>query len=180
MNSIKVDENIELRHFTEADAEDIYSAVKANYDHLRPFLHWVVPEYSLAGVKEFIALANKNSEEKTSEGIGIFYQGRLAGATGFVHFSWESKNTEIGYWIAKEFEGQGIITKSCRALINYAFDDLGMNRIEIRCATVNVRSRAVPERLGFTLEGVLRQQVWRHTQFYDMAIYGLLKEELKG
>ncbi|MFN2394038.1 MAG: GNAT family N-acetyltransferase, partial [Pyrinomonadaceae bacterium] len=71
----------------------------------------------------------------------------------------------------------GIITESCKILINYAFEELGMNRIEIRCATENVKSRAIPERLNFKLDGVLRQFLWRHTRFFDMAIYSMLAEE---
>ena len=54
-----------------------------------------------------------------------------------------------------------------------------MNRVEIRCATENVRSRAVPERLGFKLEGILRQSIWRHKRYYDLAMYGILAEEWK-
>jgi ribosomal-protein-serine acetyltransferase len=86
---------------------------------------------------------------------------------------------EIGYWISAKFEGNGIITHSCKALIAYAFNELKLNRVEIRCATENGRSRAIPERLGFKLEGVLRESEWRHTRFYDMAIYGLLQNEWK-
>jgi ribosomal-protein-serine acetyltransferase len=54
-----------------------------------------------------------------------------------------------------------------------------MNRIEIRCATENLRSRAIPEKLNFKLEGVLRQSEWRHSRFFDMAIYSTLREEWK-
>lgn len=173
----QVSDEIKLRPYAAADAEEIFAAVMGNYEHLRPFLHWVVPEYSLEGVREFIAVSQKNREERINEGYGIFDKSKLVGAIGFVNFSWDSKRTEIGYWIAKDFSGKGIITKSCRTLINYAFDELEMNRIEIRCATENVRSRAIPERLGFQLEGILRQALWRHTRLYDVAIYGLLKKD---
>ena len=175
----QLNSEIKLRPYIESDAEEIFVAVKANYAHLRPFLHWVVPEYSLEGVKEFIKQSQKDAEEKLRQGYGIFYNQKLIGAIGFVNFSWDSHKTEIGYWITKDFSGKGIITKSCKALINYAFNELKMNRIEIRCATENVRSRAIPEKLGFKLEGVLRQALWRHTRLYDDTIYGLLKDEWK-
>jgi ribosomal-protein-serine acetyltransferase len=177
MLGLKVDDEIELRLFQEKDADDIFAAVTANFEHLRPFLHWVKPDYALETAKEFIAQNQKSSVERKSEAYGIFYQSKFAGSVGFVKFQWDSRLAEIGYWLAKNFEGKGIITKSCKALISYAFDKLEMNRIEIRCATVNTKSRAIPERLGFQLEGVLRQSLWRHTRFYDMAIYGILAEE---
>lgn len=175
-----IDNEIILRPYTESDAEQIFAAVKANYEHLRPFLEWVVPEYSLEGVREFIQQSQKDSAEKIRQGFGIFYQEKLIGSIGFNKFDWNCKSTEIGYWIAKDFSGKGIITKACKILINYAFDELQMNRIEIRCADANTRSRAIPEKLGFKLEGVLRQALCRHSQIYDDTIYGLLKEDWKA
>ncbi len=177
MLKFQIADEVELRQFSEENAEEIFVAVKGNYKHLQPFLHWVTSDYSLESAKEFVEQSQKSSAEKKSEGYGIFYKNKLVGSIGFVNFNWTSKRTEIGYWIDKDFQGKGIITKSCEALINYAFDDLEMNRIEIHCATENVKSRAVPERLGFILEGILRQSEWRHTRFYDMAIYGMLANE---
>lgn len=173
----QIDENVELRPPSAEDAEKIFAAVKQNYEHLRPFLHWVAPEFSIESTREFISRSSEAAREKTSLSLSIFYDEKLIGAIGFVKFDLPSRNTEIGYWIDKNFEGKGIITKSCRKLIDYAFNDLQMNRIEIHCAAENTKSRAVPERLGFTLEGILRQAQWRHTRFYDMAIYGMLAKE---
>jgi ribosomal-protein-serine acetyltransferase len=76
-----------------------------------------------------------------------------------------------------EFEGKGLVTKTCRALIDYAFNELGLNRMIISCATENQKSRAVPERLGFTQEGILRQSEWLRDHFVDMVVYGLLASE---
>src|SRR5215213_5253493 len=157
MLGLKVDDEIELRLFQEKDADEIFAAVTANYEHLRPFLHWVTPDYSLATAREFIARNQKAAAERKSEAFGVYYQNEFAGTIGFVKLEWDCRLAEIGYWITKDFEGKGIITKSCKALISYAFDELKMNRIEIRCATENVKSRAIAERLGFQLEGVLRQ-----------------------
>ena len=177
MVTFTIDNEIILRPFKNEDAKKIVTAVTENYDHLRAFLHWVVPEYDLSFAIEFIAQSRRGAEERTSIGFGIFERENLIGSIGFVNFNWPSKRAEIGYWIAKDHEGKGIITKSCKLLLNYAFGDLKLNRIEIRCAAENVRSRAVPERLGFTREAVLRQSLWRHDRFYDMVIYGILKDE---
>lgn len=177
MLSLRVDKEIELRSYRDEDAEAIYTQVRANFEHLRPFLHWVKPDYSLEDAREFIIQNRTAADEKKSEGLGIFYKKVFAGTVGFVKFDWNSKFFEIGYWIAKDFEGQGIMTKSVKALIDYAFDRLEMHRAEIHCATENTKSRAIPERLGFQLEGVLRESQWRHTRFFDMAIYGILADE---
>ena len=177
MPGLKVNDEIELRQYSEKDAAELFAVVTANFEHLRPFLHWVTPDYSLECATDFIVQNQTAAAEKKRAGYGIFYHKKLVGAAGFVKLDWSSRSAEIGYWIARDFEGKGLVTKSCRALIKHAFVDLKMNRIEIRCATENIKSRAVPERLGFQLEGVLRRSLWRHTRFYDLAIYGLLAEE---
>lgn len=177
MAAFEIDNDIILRAFKHDDAERIVAAVTKNYDHLHTFLHWVVPGYDFRSAVDFINQSLRDSEEKKSLGFGIFNGDVLIGSMGFVNFNWPSKRAEIGYWIAKEHEGKGIITKSCKLLLNYAFDDLNLNRVEIRCASENVRSRAVPERLGFTQEGILRQSEWRHDRLYDMVIYGILADE---
>jgi ribosomal-protein-serine acetyltransferase len=101
----------------------------------------------------------------------------LIGSTGFNRLEWTAKVCEIGYWIDRDEEGKGTITKACRAMITYAFDELEMNRIEIRCSTENVRSAAVPERLGFKLEGTLRQAEVLNGHAHDFFIFGLLAED---
>jgi ribosomal-protein-serine acetyltransferase len=69
------------------------------------------------------------------------------------------------------------MTKACRFLVDYAFAELKLNRVEIRCATGNHKSRAIPERLGFKLEGTVRQAEWLYDHFVDHALYGMLASE---
>jgi ribosomal-protein-serine acetyltransferase len=172
MLRLKIDDDIELRSLAEKDAGKIYELVRENYEHLRPFLQWVTEDYSLETARNFVGQTQKALAENSSQTFGIFRYEKIVGIIGFVIFNWQSRRTEIGYWIDKNYEGKG-----CKVLINYAFEELGMNRIEIHCATENVRSRAIPERLNFKLEGILRQSEWRHTRFFDMAIYSMLAQE---
>ncbi len=83
----------------------------------------------------------------------------------------------IGYWLGGEYEGKGIMTRACTALIDYGFGELGLNRIVIRASTENTRSQAVPLRLGFTREGVERQAEWLNDHFIDMIVYSMLRSE---
>ncbi len=177
MLNLKVRGDIELHSVAEKDAGEILELIRENYGHLRPFLHWVTSDYSLESAQEFIRQTQKAVAENTSRTFSIFYQEKIVGVISFVVFNWQSRRTEIGYWIDKNYEGKGIVTDSCKVLINYAFAELKMNRIEIHCATENTRSSQIPERLNFKLDGVLRQSEWRHTRFFDMAIYSMLAEE---
>ena len=69
------------------------------------------------------------------------------------------------------------MTRSCREMIAHAFSALGLHRVVIRCATENHRSRAIPERLGFKLEGIERQSQWLYDHFVDLAAYALLQTD---
>ncbi|MGE3951358.1 MAG: GNAT family N-acetyltransferase [Pyrinomonadaceae bacterium] len=174
---MRVSKEISLREFQPRDAHDIFTVAMANFDHLARFVDWISPEYSLASAEEFIARSITGWEERESLALGIFREECFIGATGFVNFDWGAKKTEIGYWISRHEEGKGIVTAACRCLIDFAFNDLEFNRIEIRCSALNHRSSAIPKRLGFVEEGLLRQAVLRSGTFHDYKIYGLLASE---
>jgi ribosomal-protein-serine acetyltransferase len=93
---------------------------------------------------------------------------------------WPNRSTAIGYWLAEPLQGRGIMTAACRAMVANAFGDLGLNRVEIRCATTNARSRVIPMRLGFGLEGVCRQVEWLYDHFVDHEIWAMLAEHWKA
>lgn len=173
-------DEVVLRTFASADASSIFDTVRENFEHLHTFLHWAVEGYSREDVETFLDQSSKAIAERTGLALGIFDRENLIGSIGFVQFNWPSRRTEIGYWIDKRAEGRGIITRAVRLLTSYAFEELEMNRVEIHCAAENLRSRAVPERLGFSTDGIMRQQEWRHTRFYDMVIYSILRDEWRS
>jgi ribosomal-protein-serine acetyltransferase len=175
--TFQIDDEITLRAFAEGDAEQVAEAVLRNREHLEIFMHWMTPDYSVESAKDFVGRSIAAVEEKTGLGFGIFRARYLIGSIGFVYFDWVAHKTEMGYWIDKHEEGKGIITNACMHLIQYAFDDLGLNRIEIRCSTENLRSAAIPERLGFRKEGVLRQVELRNGRLHDFSVYGLLADD---
>ncbi len=80
----------------------------------------------------------------------------MVGSSGLHRINWDIPKFEIGYWCRKRFQGQGYITESTAAITKFAFETLGAKRVEIRCDPKNIRSRRIPERLGFELEGILR------------------------
>jgi ribosomal-protein-serine acetyltransferase len=81
--------------------------------------------------------------------------------------------------VGEEYQGLGIMTRTCKGLIHHAFNELGINRIEIRACTGNEKSRAITERLGFKLEGTIRQAELLHERFHDHVVYGMLAEDFE-
>jgi ribosomal-protein-serine acetyltransferase len=83
----------------------------------------------------------------------------------------------LGYWLGEEYQGKGLVTAACRALVEHAFGELGLNRVVISCATENEKSCAIPERLGFRREGIERQAEWLYDHFVDHVTYSALASE---
>ena len=88
-----------------------------------------------------------------------------------------NRRVEIGYWLGREYEGRGIMTDACRAVITHLFRELELHRVEIRCAVGNLRSAAIAKRLGFTLEGTQREAQLVGGQYHDLFVYGMLRQD---
>jgi len=178
MFSYRVDEDTELRLLEERHAEEFYALQMANREHFRQWLDWPLDEnYSLEDSKGFIKRALNRFANNNGFEAGIWFQGELVGEVSYDRIDWLNRIVEVGYSLGASFEGRGLATKSCRALVEHAFNGLKLNRVEIRCAAENQRSRAIPERLGFTQEGVLRQSWWLHGRFVDQVVYAMLADE---
>jgi ribosomal-protein-serine acetyltransferase len=72
------------------------------------------------------------------------------------------------------------MTKSCKAFIDYALGELNLNRVEIRCAEGNLKSRAIPKRLGFAKEGIIREAEWLYDHYVNHVVYGILAREWRS
>ena len=109
---------------------------------------------------------------------GIRYKGKLVDGR-YSSSELGKKAASLGYYLAEDAGGKGIMTRSVKAVLHYAFENLKLNKMEIRCGVENVKSRAIPERLGFKLDGVLRDEEWLYDHFHDVAVYSLLASEWK-
>jgi ribosomal-protein-serine acetyltransferase len=177
---IPIDEEVELHILEEWDAEEMYPLIERNRDYLRQWLPWVDYETSVEDSQSFIRRCLQQYLDNESFTLGIRYRGQLAGTIGYHPINWPSRHVEIGYWLGFDFQGKGLMTRACRAMIDYAFEKLLLNRVSILCATGNTRSRAIPERLGFTQEGTLRESEWLYDHFVDLTVYSVLAREWVG
>jgi ribosomal-protein-serine acetyltransferase len=177
MFSYSLGEDAELRLLEEFHARELYRQVDANRAHLRQWLPWVDDTRSVDDIRSFIRVATQQFASHQGYECGIWWRGELVGTIGNHRIDWRNGATSMGYWLAEAYQGQGLVTRACRALITHAFVTLRLHRVEIRVATGNLRSRAIPQRLGFREEGILRQAEWLYDHYVDHAVYGLLSTD---
>jgi len=174
---IRIDEQTELRILEERHAREVAELVEQNRTSLREWLPWVDNSRTVEDSKAFIRSSLQQFAHNEGFQAGIWCRDTLAGGIGYQGIDWIDRKVEIGYWLGESFQKKGLMTKACRTLITYAFTELGLNKVEIHCATENLRSRAIPKRLGFTQEGILRDAQWLYNHHVDLVIYGLLARE---
>ena len=174
---IPIDGDIELRLLMKGHANKLFALTARNRDHLRQWLPWVDRTRTPIDTMKFIGEGLDQLRRNDGFHAGIWYRGDLVGVIGYHYWNWTVGRTEIGYWLTASHQGKGIVTRSCRALVDYAFRNLGLNRIEIRTAVGNARSRAVAERLGFAYEGVLRNAEYSSDGPVDQVAYGILRKD---
>lgn len=170
---LQVSDDCYLRLLEEPDAEELYALVDRNRAYLAEWMPWAA-EQTLEGTAAFIHAALRRRADRNGFEMALVRDDRLIGAAGFAGIDWVARSTNIGYWLAEEHQGQGIMTRAARALVDHAFGELDLHRVEIQAAEGNRRSRAIPERLGFQQEGVLREAECVRGRYLDLVVYGLL------
>jgi ribosomal-protein-serine acetyltransferase len=174
--ALRLDDDLAIALYERRHVDRLFALVQRNREHLGRFMVWAVDpkiEDTAAFIERSLA------EFARGEGFqgGLWYRGELIGGIGTPNFDRHDHRTEIGYWLGTEAEGKGLMGRAVIQLIRHLFTAEEMNRIEIRAQVDNHRSRAIPERLGFTQEGTLRQQVYEGGAWRDHVVYSLLRSE---
>ncbi|WP_339322102.1 GNAT family protein [Paenibacillus sp. FSL W8-0194] len=177
MFKYEVDDSTYLSLLEIKDAEKLYDLIDRNRDHIGKWLKFPSMTLTADDSRTFIERTRLRYAKDEGYWLGIWCGDQLVGSIGYLYLDHENKKTEIGYWLGKEYEGKGFITKAAKILINYAFEELGLNKIEIGAASDNIKSRAIPEKLGFKLEGELRDYEYINGRYIDRTIYGLKANE---
>ncbi|AIM16301.1 MULTISPECIES: GNAT family N-acetyltransferase [Neobacillus] len=173
----KIDEEVSLKLIELKDAERIFELTNNSREYLREWLPWLDTVTKIEDTKDYIKLSLKGFAENKSLNTVILFNGEIVGVSGYHTINWSHKFAYIGYWLGEKYQGKGIMTKVAKALTDYAFNELKLNRVEIRVAVENKKSRAIPERLGFVNEGRIRQAEWLYDHYVDHIVYGMLAED---
>ena len=166
-----------MRLLESADAEELFALIDANREYLARWMPFVGQTRSVADSLGFILAARRQYDENRGLQMAILCGERIVGVAGFHRIDWTTRSTSIGYWLAEADQGAGTMTFAVRALVDYAFRVLRLERIEIRAGTGNERSRAIPARLGFHEEGVVRAAERIGSRVVDHVIYAITGRE---
>ena len=177
MQTIPVAEQFALAPLELSDTDELFALTDKSRSFLREWLPWLDSIRRVDDTRAFIRAAQAQVAQNNGAQLAIKIDGPIAGIVGHHQIDWRNRLTSLGYWIGEAYQGRGLVTASCRALITHAFDEARLNRVEIRCAVENRKSRAIPACLGFRQEGLLRDAEWLCDHFVDHVVYATLVKE---
>lgn len=150
---------VSLRPYREADAQQLREAIVESRDHLRPWVSFADGHQTLEESRDWVLKSQAKwiTREECPLAIWERQTGRFLGGAGLHPRDWQIRYFEIGYWLRASAAGQGYMSEAVGLLVDYLFTGLAAHRVEIRCDEQNLRSAAIPRRLGFVEEGCLHQ-----------------------
>lgn len=177
MLTLKADEEIILKELELKNANILFELVDSGRSYLREWLSWVDETNSIEDSVFYIQSVVQSDIFTGRFVLEIWYRNKFAGLIDFHNGNKVNSSVEIGYWLGEIFQGKGIMTRACRRCIEYAFDEMYFNRIIIKCAVGNLRSQAIPKRLGFKFEGIEREGQNVNGRYTDLVVFSKLKKE---
>jgi ribosomal-protein-serine acetyltransferase len=175
---LAIGEDLVLRAVELEEAEALAAFVLVNRAHLATFLIDLVEEITdvstaRAHLERVIALRAQGSLLE----LHIHASDGLCGAVRLRNLDWRHRSGNIGYLVGAAYQGRGIVTRAVTRCIEWAFDELQLHRVELRCAADNTASAAVARRLGFTLEGRLRDGECLDGRYHDILVFSRLRTD---
>jgi len=167
---------LRLRPFNDSDADDLF-ALHSNAFVLR---YWDAPPWTdPLRADVFIAACRQMEEEGTGARLAVdrAYDGAFIGWCGLTRWNPDYRSASMGYCFDDEVWGHGYATEAARALLQWAFNTLDLNRVQAETDTRNAASARVLEKLGFVREGTLREDCVVSGEVSDSWVYGLLRRE---
>lgn len=174
---IQVSDDIVLYPLSVDDIFKIFNTLNDEREYMREWLPFVDATHAVEDTANFVNHVLQTEDKQFT----IYYEDKFVGLVGFKDTDRTNKKTEIGYWLSQFAQGKGIMMKSVLRLLELAFTEMDINRIQIKVAVDNHKSRRIPEKLGFQIEGVERDgELLVDGAFTNIAVYSFLKKEFKN
>jgi len=172
-----VDEELLLRPFGPGDSTGLYYAVKESLRELKPWMSWATETYTEITAREYITIASARWQEHTFHAFAITRAEEILGACTLssIHPIYHFCN--LGYWVRTSCHGQGIAGRAAKLAARFAFESLGLIRVEIVIGVENQASLRVAKKIGAHDEGILLNRMVIGKSIYDAHMYSLLPSD---
>lgn len=160
-----------------AYAEEILEVIQQNRGHLRRYLNWVDEVTTVEVERKFLEVMLTQVAKGEALLYLIFDENQFIGMVDLHAFDKEKRKAEVGYWLAEAKIKRGIVTRVVKKLCDIAFEDLTLNKLELRANVENKGSNRIAEKVGFRWVGVKRDDEYIDHQYRDMNYYELLKSD---
>jgi ribosomal-protein-serine acetyltransferase len=173
MGRLEISEESHLRLLVPSDAEELQALIEVNRPYLSLWLPWAAGQ-TFEHTVDFICRTREQLAANDGFQAALVMGDELAGVVGYHGVDWDNRRTSIGYWLSEAWQGRGTMTAAVRLLTEHALSAWELNRVEIRAAVENRRSRAIPERLGFREEATMRQVERVGDRQLDCVVYSMV------
>ena len=180
MDHIQVNQKLRMERIRPSMAPVIYQTIEHDRSYLSRWLPFVAFTKKEQDTEKFILSIVGQKGKRRDDVYSIWYNEKFAGLIGFKETDWINQKTELGYWLAKKMQGKGIMTVCVQTLLQFAFQKLGMNRVQIKVARENKKSAAIPQKLNFSFEGTEREGEKHEDTWLDLDVYSLLRKDRKN
>ncbi|MEM6855968.1 MAG: GNAT family protein [Planctomycetota bacterium] len=178
---IKLDEAVSMRLLAAEDAPEFFDLIDRNRGSIGPWMDWVAEAKTVEQVAEARRAVWRDYEARTKLELGIIENQRIVGAIGLHGLDDPHGSAELGYWLAQDAQGRGLMTRAARSMVEHGFAEYGLHRVYLTADTANARSIALAERLGMRREGEMKQDVLKPGVGYrDSVLYAVLVEEWRS
>lgn len=177
MKKFQLNEDIIIRTYQLSDAPELIALIDNNREYLRQWLPWLDQNQQLEDSEKFIQFTLDQLAQDLGFICGIFFESKLVGSCGYHLINKTNASVSLGYWLAEDMRGRGIVTRCVKFFITYAFDQLNLNKVVIQVGEKNIASRAICERLSLVNEGVERDAEKLYGEYVNHIRYSVLKSE---
>lgn len=177
---LSVEPSLSLHMVHEGHANALFHLIDEDREGLGQWLPWVEKMQSVEEQQRYIDYYRIRYLSEGALTCSILWKEKIAGVISMNSIDQLRRSASIGYWLGKNFRGKGLMQKSCKAMIDYCFNEMKLHRVQIFCGKENYASQKIPKDLGFRLEGCIREGEWLNNRYIDLLVYSKTTDKSHG
>lgn len=170
-----VRDNVKLRLVDPDDAASLYEQIEKTRSQLAKFMPWGESTQSVEDERDFLEYCQSRMQEKKLWNASILIDNKPVGMIDLHNIDLDNMHAEIGYWLGKDYQGNGVMTDSLKKVLQVGFEQLNLHKIKLMAEVNNTASNNVATNVDFKLEGQLKDEIYSNGAFHDANLYGIVK-----